>query len=142
MRLQLRQLYALQLGRVLLTQVSRGSLDLFQRFTDRPQRLRAGQAQRVHRYLRQGFAACADLQGATSVLGRCFRAGPRWSRIRHPELYRGAGKNLGTQLKRIVERAGLQPWPKIFHNLRASRQTELCNVHPTHVVCEWIGTVS
>ena len=30
-------------------------------------------------------------------------------------------------------------WPRVFHNLRASRQTELENVFPTHVVCEWLG---
>ena len=29
------------------------------------------------------------------------------------------------QLLRIIGRAGLQPWPKLFHNLRASRETEL-----------------
>ena len=40
---------------------------------------------------------------------------------------------------RIVKRAGLKPWPRIFHNLRASRQTELEAQHPTHVVCSWIG---
>ena len=49
------------------------------------------------------------------------------------------GRNLGTQLKRIVRRAGLTPWPKTFQNLRSTRQTELAREHPDHVVCEWIG---
>ena len=52
---------------------------------------------------------------------------------------RRRGGNLRTQLGRIVKRAGLKPWPRIFHNLRASRQTELESQHPTHVVCKWIG---
>jgi hypothetical protein len=39
----------------------------------------------------------------------------------------------------IVRRAGLKPWPKLFHNLRASRQTELAQWFPERVVCEWIG---
>ena len=52
---------------------------------------------------------------------------------------RRKGGNLRTQLGRIVKRAGLKPWPRIFHNLRASRQTELESEHPTHVVCKWIG---
>ena len=52
---------------------------------------------------------------------------------------RRKGGNLRTQLGRIVKRAGLKPWPRIFHNLRASRQTELEAQHPTHVVCSWIG---
>jgi hypothetical protein len=53
----------------------------------------------------------------------------------------GAGKkpNLGTRMGKIIRRAGLEPWPKLFHNLRASRQTELVQRFPEHVVCEWIG---
>ena len=42
-------------------------------------------------------------------------------------------------MRKIVKRAGLKPWPKLFHNLRASRETELAQVHPMHVVCDWIG---
>lgn len=33
--------------------------------------------------------------------------------------------NLRQQFERIVERAGLKRWPRLFHNLRSSRQTEL-----------------
>ena len=32
--------------------------------------------------------------------------------------------NLRTQFERIIKRAGLEPWPRLFHNLRASRETE------------------
>jgi integrase len=53
--------------------------------------------------------------------------------------YRDSAGNLRTQFARIVRKAGLQPWPKLFHNLRASRETELAAVHPLHVVCKWIG---
>lgn len=53
--------------------------------------------------------------------------------------YRHANANLRTQFERIIKRAGLKPWPKLFHNLRATRQTELAASHPIHVVCEWIG---
>ena len=53
--------------------------------------------------------------------------------------YRDAEQNLRTQLKRIIRRAGLEPWPKPFHNLRASRETELAQSFPLHVVCAWIG---
>ena len=49
------------------------------------------------------------------------------------------GRNLGTQLKRIIRRAGLTPWPKVFQNLRSTRQTELAGEHPAHVVCGWMG---
>ncbi len=35
--------------------------------------------------------------------------------------YRQANCNLRTQLERIIERAGLEAWPKLFHNLRAQQ---------------------
>jgi integrase len=53
--------------------------------------------------------------------------------------YRDTNKNLRTRMFRIIHRAGLEPWPKLFHNLRASRETELAAEYPIHVVCEWIG---
>ncbi len=53
--------------------------------------------------------------------------------------YRSATQNLGTQGKRIVRRAGLKPWPKLFQNLRSTRETELAEEYPMHVVCAWIG---
>lgn len=42
-------------------------------------------------------------------------------------------------LLRIMKRAGLKPWPKVFHNMRASRQTELLDQFPIKDVCSWIG---
>ncbi len=53
--------------------------------------------------------------------------------------YRCTNMNLRTQFLRILRRAGLDPWPRLFHNLRASRQTELCQRFPIHVVCAWLG---
>jgi len=37
---------------------------------------------------------------------------------------RDGNANLRTQLNRIIRRAGVDPWPKLFHNLRASRAAE------------------
>ena len=53
--------------------------------------------------------------------------------------YRDPKQNLRTQFQRIIRRAGLEPWPKLFHNLRATRETELMRRFPAHVVVEWIG---
>src|SRR5262249_827120 len=53
--------------------------------------------------------------------------------------YRDVTKNFRTRFMKIIRRAGLTPWPKPFHNLRASRQTELAAAYPIHVVCAWIG---
>ena len=53
--------------------------------------------------------------------------------------YRSDNTNLRTQLLRILDNASITVWPRPFHNLRASRETELANEFPIHVVCEWIG---
>lgn len=53
--------------------------------------------------------------------------------------YRSVRQNLSTQFERIVCRAGIEPWPKLFQNLRSTRETELMEIYPAHVVCAWIG---
>ena len=53
--------------------------------------------------------------------------------------YRDTNANLRTQLKRILRKAGVEPWPKLFQNLRASRETELAEQHPAHIVAAWMG---
>lgn len=53
--------------------------------------------------------------------------------------YRDTNANLRTQLLRIIEKAEIEAWPKLFQNLRATRQTELEEEFPTHVVCAWLG---
>ena len=52
---------------------------------------------------------------------------------------RSANANLRTQLLWIIKRAGLAPWPKLFQNLRSTRETDLAEEHPIQVVCAWIG---
>ena len=39
----------------------------------------------------------------------------------------------------LVKRAGLKPWPKMFHNMRSSRETELLDSFPVQVVSKWMG---
>ena len=53
--------------------------------------------------------------------------------------YRRKRANLRTGLTRIIRAAGLEPWEKLFQNCRSTRQTELGDDHPPHVVCAWIG---
>lgn len=72
-------------------------------------------------YLQAAFEEAAD--GAEYVIAR----------------YRDCNKNFRTRLERIIRRAGLEPWPKLFQNLRSTRQTELEEIFPSHVVCKWIG---
>jgi len=53
--------------------------------------------------------------------------------------YRDAKQNLRTHFLRIIRKAGAQPWGRLFHNLRASLETELAQDHPIHVVAQWLG---
>jgi integrase len=50
-----------------------------------------------------------------------------------------AAVNLRTRFLKIIRRAGLEPWPKPWQNLRASRETELRERFPDHVCTYWIG---
>lgn len=55
--------------------------------------------------------------------------------------YGDSGTNLRTQLTKIIRRAGLEPWPKLFQNCRSTRETELFKITGGNVkaVCNWIG---
>ncbi len=47
--------------------------------------------------------------------------------------------NLRTSFKKIVKRAGLESWPRLFHALRASCESDLAREYPITTVCRWIG---
>ena len=47
--------------------------------------------------------------------------------------------NVGVPFRKMIQRAGVKPWPKIWNSLRSTRETELAAEYPIHVVCEWIG---
>jgi integrase len=47
--------------------------------------------------------------------------------------------NLRTQFERIIRRAGFEPWTRLFHNLRASCESDLATRFPAHYVSEWLG---
>jgi integrase len=53
--------------------------------------------------------------------------------------WRDSAKNLRTGLLRILRRAGMKAWPRLYQNLRSSRETELAESFPIHVVAEWLG---
>lgn len=65
------------------------------------------------------------------------------ARDRHPtkviKRVRCTKANLRTQMMRILKKAGIKPWPKLFQNLRSSRESELMKVHGVEVACAWIG---
>lgn len=45
----------------------------------------------------------------------------------------------GCQLRRTIAKLGLEVWPRVFHSMRSTRQTELQETFPAHVVCAWLG---
>ena len=53
--------------------------------------------------------------------------------------YRDSNSKLRTQLLRIRAKAGVGAWPRLFQNLRSTRETESAENFPDHVVCAWNG---
>ena len=51
----------------------------------------------------------------------------------------GTAANIYNSFLRIVKNAKLKPWNRLWHNLRASRDTELSEVLPAHAVAELMG---
>ena len=54
-------------------------------------------------------------------------------RVAHSEV------NLRTTFQKIITRAGLVPWPRLFQNLRASCETDWVQEYPAHEVAAWMG---
>lgn len=54
---------------------------------------------------------------------------------RHSMTHRG----LTAQYRRILKFAAVSEYPKLFQNLRSTRQTELADEYPLHVITSWIG---
>jgi integrase len=71
-------------------------------------------------FLRDSFDAAPE--GSTRVIHRYHRTA-----------------NLGTQMNRIIEQAGVAVWEKTFQNLRATRRTELQETFQDHVINAWLG---
>ncbi len=47
--------------------------------------------------------------------------------------------NLRTTFEKLIRRAGLNPWSRLFHTLRASCETDLLEHLPISAVTEWLG---
>ncbi len=53
--------------------------------------------------------------------------------------WQDAGQNLRTPFLKLLTRASIEAWPRLFHNMRATRQTELLADFPLPDVCDWLG---
>lgn len=84
----------------------------------------------LYPYLREAFEAARD--GAVYVIDTDHRQAADT-----PRGWRSC--NLRTEFGRIIKRAKLEAWPRLFHALRSSCETDLTREFPLHVVCQWLG---
>ena len=49
------------------------------------------------------------------------------------------GANLRTRFGKIVRRAGVDPWPRLWHLLHASCESDLAQSFPLATVTKWLG---
>jgi len=50
-----------------------------------------------------------------------------------------AGANMRTTFAKIVRRAGVELWPRLWHSLRASCESDLAQSFPLATVTKWLG---
>jgi integrase len=50
-----------------------------------------------------------------------------------------ANANLRTTLEKVIRRAGVDPWPRLWHSLRASCESDLAQSFPLTTVTKWLG---
>jgi len=88
----------------------------------------------IHKALRRYLLEAAELakEGQIHVV-----PGDLLSRAQGPRGWQNC--NLRTGFEKLLKRAGIKPWPRLFHNLRSSCETELLADHPLHTVAKWMG---
>ncbi len=77
--------------------------------------------------------------GIAEFAGNCWLMGRLTEYTGVVTRYSDATQNLRTTFEKIVIRAGLVSWQKPFQNLRSTRETEMMEIYPAHVVVSWIG---
>lgn len=81
-------------------------------------------------YLDAAFAHAED--GAMFVI-------PEEYRVRAHGPGGWANANLRTTLEKVIRRAGVEPWPRLWHSLRASCESDLAQTFPLSTVTMWLG---
>jgi len=93
---------------------------------------------KTKRHRGQDQRVCPIFPEVLPALQEAWDAAPEGAVHVFPSI-RSSTKNLRTWLKKAVLRAGLQPWPRLWQNMRATRATELCDSYPSHVAAMWLG---
>ena len=73
------------------------------------------------------------------ALREAFEAAPAGAVHVVPYAATRTGQAFRKPVLAAIDRAGLKPWPRLFHALRASRQTDLNDRYAGHVVAAWLG---
>jgi len=60
-----------------------------------------------------------------------------WRRAQGPAGWVNA--NLRTTSEKVIRRAGVEPWPRLWHSLRASCESDLAQSFPLATVTKWLG---
>jgi len=103
---------------------------------------------KVEHHEGRGIRSCPIFPELRSILDEAFEIfGDKSEYVVAAPQYRAAANtamgwknsNLRTEMTRLLRRAGVSGWPRLFHSMRASRQTELQREFPLHVVCSWLG---
>lgn len=71
-------------------------------------------------------------------LQRCFDEAPEGA-VHVISRRRLSAAAYAKAIKSVLASCSIKPWPKTFQNLRSTRETELAESHPIHVVCAWMG---
>lgn len=95
-------------------------------------------ATKTEHTIKRGIRVCPIFPELRPHLEAAYDAAPKGAtkvitRYTNPE------QNLRTTFEKIITRAGHQPWPRLFQNLRATRETELLAKFPAKDVAEWLG---
>jgi integrase len=73
-----------------------------------------------------------------AILEEAFEQADEGAALVVPKVTNGS-VNLRTTFVKIIERAGLVPWPRLFQNLRSSCETDWAELYPAHEVAGWLG---
>ncbi len=72
-------------------------------------------------------------------LDDAFDLAPEGAEFVFPDEYRQRAHGPGTTFAKIIRRAGLEAWPRQWHSMRASCETDLARKFPLAVVAKWLG---
>jgi integrase len=74
------------------------------------------------------------------LLDKRYHDAPEGDQYVLPMLQGRSNASLRKVLQRAIEAAGVAAWPRLFHNLRGTRQNELLEAgHARKAVCAWMG---